>query len=86
MLRVQPSRWDTKVQANSTANTSASSGSLRSAMYKHCGRPCDREIFTMSRPDNLTVRNVARMENSAGHDLGIREWIVGKQEAIQANW
>src|SRR6266481_6407304 len=42
MLRVQPSRWDTKVQASSIGSTSASSENPRCAMYKHCGRPCDR--------------------------------------------
>src|ERR1700735_4876627 len=41
MLRVQPSRWDTKAQASSTGSTNAFSESLRCAMYKHCGRPCD---------------------------------------------
>ena len=48
MLRVQPLRWDTKVQASSIGSTSASSENPRCAMYKHCERPCDCEIFTMS--------------------------------------
>src|SRR5580658_11271277 len=42
MLRVRPSRWDTKVQASSIGSTSASSENPRCAMYKHCGRPFDR--------------------------------------------
>ena len=41
MLRVQPSRWDTKVQASSIGSTSACSENPLCAMYKHCGRPCD---------------------------------------------
>jgi hypothetical protein len=43
MLRVQRSRWDTKVQASSIGSTSASSESPQCAMYSHCGRPWYRE-------------------------------------------
>src|SRR5579862_7256671 len=55
MLRVPPSRWDTRVQASSIGSTSASSENPRCAMYKHCGRPCD--LFAGVWASAWTVRN-----------------------------
>ena len=63
MLRVQPSRWDTKVQASSIGSTSAFSENHRCAMYKHCGRPCDRRL----RHPEWIVRN----PETAGRQIAI---------------